>query len=567
MCKCSKSDELFRNHRLMDRRHSILWRERIINSNLRSNWPIVAAMFVLLSVLASVLVASLQRTDQHLVYAMDDAYIHMAVAKNLAEHGVFGITAHGFTSASSSLLWPLILAGVNAVTGTNELAPFVINVLLAALLLAVVHRILSRHGITPVRSFLVLSGLILFVPITPIVFLGMEHTLHVLVAIVFFYAAASALANEHRSIRVLGILAFLVSMVRCDGVFAIVAAGFLLLLRRRFRAAVVIGVLGLLPWVVIGIISVAKGWWLVPNSIVGHASGPESRSTTALLAYAVRGVMRIASHKHLFVLAVASLLLLLSWLRQRQWHSFEPALLILFLFTLVLHTQFAELGGLYRYEAYLVGAGIVVIALTALRRAELTSGDQSRSNPVLARASAYVLVVLMALPLATRGVQALQRTPRAVTNIYEQQFQMGAFVREHYNFGGVATNDAGAINFFADIRHLDLLGLTNKDVAHVRAAGEYNSEAIRRLASEAGVDIAIVYEHWFRRWGGLPKEWPRLGQWTISNNVVCGGTTVSFYATDSTAAVTLAENLRRFSSRLPETVEQRGPYLSGGLKR
>ena len=43
-----------------------------------------------------------QDTGATLVYGLDDAYIHMAIAKNLARHGVWGVTPFHFASASSS---------------------------------------------------------------------------------------------------------------------------------------------------------------------------------------------------------------------------------------------------------------------------------------------------------------------------------------------------------------------------------------------------------------------------------------------------------------------------------
>ena len=39
------------------------------------------------------------------VYAVDHAYIHLAMSKNLLMHHVFGVTPYGFTGASSSVVW------------------------------------------------------------------------------------------------------------------------------------------------------------------------------------------------------------------------------------------------------------------------------------------------------------------------------------------------------------------------------------------------------------------------------------------------------------------------------
>ena len=65
----------------------------------------------------------MKRNDGHLIYPLDDTYISMAMGKNLAEHGVWGVTRHEFSSTSSSLIWPLLLAAADRVLGTNELVP------------------------------------------------------------------------------------------------------------------------------------------------------------------------------------------------------------------------------------------------------------------------------------------------------------------------------------------------------------------------------------------------------------------------------------------------------------
>ncbi|RYD65846.1 MAG: hypothetical protein EOP83_06450, partial [Verrucomicrobiaceae bacterium] len=43
-------------------------------------------------------------------YTLDDPYIHGAIARNIAEHGSFGIIPGEFAGASSSILWTVLLA-------------------------------------------------------------------------------------------------------------------------------------------------------------------------------------------------------------------------------------------------------------------------------------------------------------------------------------------------------------------------------------------------------------------------------------------------------------------------
>ena len=62
-------------------------------------WPVAVCVVILLATVATVLNIARQRTGGGLVYGLDDPYIHMAMAKNLARHGVWGVNATEFKKA------------------------------------------------------------------------------------------------------------------------------------------------------------------------------------------------------------------------------------------------------------------------------------------------------------------------------------------------------------------------------------------------------------------------------------------------------------------------------------
>jgi len=172
-----------------------------------------------------------------------------------------------------------------------------------------------------------------------------------------------------------------------------------------------------------------------------------------------------------------------------------------------------------------------------------------------------LFISVIVFPLAGRGFQCLVRTPQATTNIYEQQYQMGLFLSKFYEGEGVAANDIGAINYVADIKLLDLAGLGSLEVAEAIRGRCYDTRQIYELSETKRVKIAIVYEHRFEEYGGMPSQWIKIGEWKISDNVVCGSDTVSFYAVDPKAEDKLIENLRSFSHQLPVDVEETGKYM------
>ena len=93
-------------------------------------------------------------------------------------------------------------------------------------------------------------------------------------------------------------------------------------------------------------------------------------------------------------------------------------------------------------------------------------------------------------------------------------------------------------------------------------SGNYNSHQIDALAKSEKIRIAITYDRLFENdvVGGIPAKWIRVGEWKISNNIVCGDDTISFYAVDPSETDLLIENLKTFSSFLPKDIVQTGEY-------
>ena len=80
--------------------------------------PLLPALAVFLTSLTSALRVALRLTGGRFIYALDDAYIHMAVARTFALHGIWGCTPFHFSSSSSSLLWTFLLGAAYGIGGT-----------------------------------------------------------------------------------------------------------------------------------------------------------------------------------------------------------------------------------------------------------------------------------------------------------------------------------------------------------------------------------------------------------------------------------------------------------------
>ena len=496
---------------------------------------------------AAVLVAwSLRHSGGHLVYALDDAYIHMAMARNLAEHGVFGVTRYGFTSSSSSPLWTLLLAGLFALIGARDWLPLALNVLVAAALLIVADRVLSAHAVAPRPRLLALLAVVFLTPLPALALVGQEHILHAALTLAF-----AGLLTSSGSGPALLVLAPLLTAARYEGLFLVLVGCLVLAARRRLRFALVLGAASLLPPIAYGLVSLAHGWYPLPNPVLlkGALGEPLTGWRRLGLVPFLGGWSELARTPHLLALVVVAAIGLLA--RWRTPSSREGTLLLLFLGPTLLHLQYARTGWFYRYEAYLVALGIVAIGVAL-------HGVGGTVRP------AWLPVLLVSAALlacAIRGVRSYVETPGAVGNIYEQQIQMGRFLARFYAGQAVAANDIGAICYLADVRILDLWGLASREVAEAKLSGRYATRGIAELARARDVRVAVIYERWLEAAGGVPAEWVRAGRWRVARNVVLGDRTVAFYAVDPGEAAPLADHLRAFAPELPPGVEQLGPYM------
>ena len=528
------------------------------------------AVLLLWGLTAVLVLIALRQDGGQLTYALDDAYIHMAIARNLAQSGVWGVTPDGFAGATSSILWPLLLAAADRLIGVRDLTPLILNLLCASAVVVAAGLLLRRGGLPPAPAAAALAAIVLAAPLPTLVVIGMEHSLQVLVDLLFAGAAVEALARPRvgGAVRVgLLVLAPLVTSVRYEGLFLVGLAALLLAARGAPGAAGMLVLLGLLPPAAFGAVSAASGWYPLPTPVLLKGvllagAVPVSGGSPGLLAAAR---LLLARLEHLLTAAQILVLLGASTVlyglgRRTGLPSWAPqqGLLLLTAAATLLQTLAASVGVFYRYEAYLVVLGLTALALTVgagLRKGALGATD--RGTALTRRAAVIGLAVAFAV-FGERAAAALVQTPRAMVNIYQQQYQMGRFLRRYYAGQVVALNDIGAVCYLAPIHLLDVWGLASRDVASLRLRGAYGRAAVAALARQARVRIAVVYDRWFQDGqvvrDGVPPSWTLAGRWTIPDNVVAGDAAVSFYAVDPGAAAELRANLRAFAPDLPPGV-------------
>jgi hypothetical protein len=536
---------------------------------LKRHAPLLLALGVFTALLVRMLLKVLNINDGHLVYALDDAYIHMSIAKNFATQGVWGVTAEAFTSSTSSPLWTLLIAMSYVIFGVNTLSPFVFNIIFAVGLLVSAHVILRRYGAPPWLGAVALLAITVGVPLNPLIFLGMEHLLHALVALLLLFTAGPLIAAPPTRgwIAAAVLLAALTTSVRYEGFFLLAALCGLLLLRRRFSLALLLGAAGTLPATVYGMIAAVNGWPPVPVTLLLKSDDKLSllerlTSPAGLVTFFGDAVKLIVDLRLFAALLLATLVLAAVAWWQRNWDA-VAVVLIAFAGMLSGHFLLVSDEGLFlRYDAYLVLVGVVVMAVGVARLLPALPGSMHwRRNALVAPVLGVVaLVGLIAFVNRFQIIRNDYPMLAATNNIYNQQYQMGRFLDRYYTDATVVVHDIGAVNYLADLQAVDIWGLGSLPVAEARIADHYQLNQLEALTAEA--EIAVVYRHWLRDLvKGYPEGWVEVGEWGTPNVVVLGGQVVTFYALQPGAVVPLRENLHDFRNELPDMVIQEGAYL------
>ena len=511
----------------------------------------VGAAVALFAILfAVVTVALLRQTGGHFTYALDDAYIHMAIAKNLALHGVWGVQADAFSSASSSPLWTALLGVSFKIFGVWDYMPIVLNTVFAVLCIVGLGLILEHEQVLGVSMFAVLAAVICFAPLVPMVWIGMEHTLHILLTLLTAWTA-SQLAQRFswRRFSWLTILATFTVATRFEGLFVVAGCAVLLSLAGRMMPAIILAVLSALPVLVVGVWNLSHGWFFLPSSIMMKQTVLPGAPGSSLVMSLVENVARTDAPVTFFALFGTALCLIAY---QRLWSrpGKLPPLLVVFVVSALLHLVFAKFGWLYRYESYLMALGVLAVgvSLSSMSR-QTTKGLHSRAH----QETALIFTLVAVLAGGERTVAPLKVAVVTAGHIYRQQRHMAEFVRLYYDSAPVALNDIGAVSYFTHAKVHDLFGLGSLEAARARHAGRFDAHKINAWLDRDKVEIAIIYDDVFSGRMAFQNDWDCVGSWrTDSTGIV--EAKVTFFAREAEGAQRLAANLREFNPQIPPEV-------------
>lgn len=534
------------------------------------NVPLLLALLCLMITVLWILNSALGESRATFTYALDDPYIHMATARNLVEHGVWGVTKYSFSSATSSILWPLLIALDYLIFGPNDVAPLLMNIASAILLLWLIHRIIRRYLRTNYFSCIVLLAILFLTPIPALIFSGQEHILQTCITIAFVYLASRILTTPSdnaktelwRQSLVIG-LGILDVAIRYEGMFTVVVVCVLLAAQRKYVFAILLGFLSITPVVLFGLISILMGSDFLPNSVALKGKAPDISSLSSLIhSLGDLGYTQLTSNPHILWLVIACAVILYVQLKYTHLFSSELATMsAIFLGITFLHLNFAATGWFYRYEAYLVALGLLIVALAVIPHLSDHPNLQVTKQQLLRSAVVCSLLLLVAPPFLQRAKTSLYATAPTMTDHYRQQYQMAGFLNEFYGGQTVVLHDIGMIGYFTNVRQIDVWGLSSIEVARAKKANTFDPKTLAELANQKDAKIAILYAYYLDDYGGVPSNWVPVGEWTIQPGGELIYHTVTFYSVKPAETDCLAAHLSEFASQLPRDVTQSGRYV------
>lgn len=500
--------------------------------------PLLAGFIFLVLGLTVEFIQILQINQGHFIYTLDDAYIHLSLAENILQ-GHYGVNPGEFSSPSSSILWPFLLAPVSGI----EWAPLVINLLAAFTTVWVYFQILqrsfsaTRHGFPHLLIGFTLILLILSTDLIGLVFTGMEHSLQLLVIAVITWGLVLTAEGDNPPAWLYFSIG-LAPLIRYENLAVSAAALLFLVLDKQFKKSLFTLAFILLSLGGFSLFLVSNGQSALPSSVLAKSSVVTEgflRSFFYNFLYNIQtwfGVLSI-----ILIVFLAGLILFAKMDRNRR------RLAGITILAVVLQLWAGRVGW-YRYELYMLA---FMSLLTIYLVGRLISPWLDRPGTLLQWAAVTVGLSTVILFSNFPYIMLLAYIPESSNNVYSQHYEMHRFVTE-YHPGPAAANDIGWLSYKNDAYVLDLYGLASPDAFRYRMAGKPDNW-MDTLTTAHDIDLVMIYADWYP---DIPPQWVKVGELVYhGRKITIAGTTVSFYATSQSAAGDIEQDLQDFIPSLP----------------
>jgi len=449
-------------------------------------------------------------------FPLDDSWIHLHFARNLAEGRGFVYNPGRWVAGSTAPLWTLLLAAGDAVAGASVTTAKALGVACAVAASLVTRRAALAWGADPVAAGVAGVALLWMGPVAWGALSGMEVTLAALLV------AGALLAHARDRLFATVLLGALAVAARPE---AALLLPLLALARpltlRRVAAFVVIPALVIAPVVAFSYATVgapypATAAAKVEGGLLGWLGG--IREPLAL-TLAVRPWAFLREWAGWLWRTHALLPLALVPAVAVVWRRHGRALGVVAL-ALGLHPLGMALLAPYRGPGFQEGRySIHLLPLAVVVLASALAGAAPRWR----RAALLVWLVLALATLAP----AAERYAWGVQNIEAMQVRLGRWVAANTPPGArLAVNDIGAIAWVSRREIIDLMGLVTPEILPYRRRGE---EGIIRFIGEVCPDYVVIFPTWFPRLAARTDLLEPLERVRLERVEVAGGPEMVVY--------------------------------------
>lgn len=483
-----------------------------------------------------------------LVYALDDAYIHLAVADRLAFTGTWGVQEGVYQSASSAPAWNLLEAALLLVRIPGSVVPLVLGVAASLWALWTASRmpVVERFGSVPAAVALA-AALPFSFALVSVTMMGMEHALQVAIALAVLATLADRVGGDRARVRrarwALPVLFLVGTSIRYEMLLMAGACVIAYLFVQfpddadespsivaRLREAATWIVAALVPVVVVAAVNLSFGQYVLPDSVI--AKGRDASEGLSPL----RPLLALVLDRRLIVLVVVAAAVVVMARRHLRSPAMAPLIAAVVVVCGFVTFGPVTLSWLGRYQAMPVSCLVFAIAMAAVRL------------PIRRPAAMSALAIAVFVP----GVMQLSTYSSAVRGseeIHLQHWQSVEFLNRWYPGGTVAFNDAGVMGYAYDGETIDLIGLTTHEVLVARVQDRYGRDYVEELAARRDIDLVVGYSNWIG--SSLPQNWNEVGRWCLLEpTAVVGSECQSFFAADGAPAAQLAEHLEAFRGEM-----------------
>lgn len=492
-------------------------------------------------------VNSVSKTGGHYVYLLDDAYIHLAVAKNFALHDVWGITQYQFSSTSSSPLFTFIISVLINIFGNNDQIPLYFNMIFSVGIFYFLSLYFAEvfHDVKKIVIAVLFTAF--FAVLQLQLLAGMEHIFQVFLFIVNIYCF---LKWDHNKWAVAGFYStlLLMGLIRFESMFYFTILAFVLMVLKRGKDAAGVLLAGFIPIIIFCYFNYQQDGYFFPNSVVVKGTKLSFDSHFLLQAKTIvvnNLLLNVSFYKVGFFPVMLCAVFIYRDLKSKTFREAveNNFFLIVFSLTMICHSMFADFKGLFRYEAYLL-VGFSMALIPKVKDIFMNFKTYCRKEIFIS-----LLIAINVLLLIYKSWVAHQIIDNGGKNIYEQQMQSAKFLHTYYNTSKVVANDIGAITYYTDIHLLDIAGLGSKEtIPFNENKGVFNQkfeDFLTQYCLTNKYEIAVVYDAWLQ--GHIPKNWKKAAVLQITGKVTVARLEVSIYSIDTANLELLKQNIRKFN--------------------